>query len=90
MGPTLIITEGFGKIAIGGKNKCGKRVDNRGDGPYHPRARIRPGFGRLGVVKGLPPEARQVESEAKVRVVEVELPDGEKVIVPRTNVEVVG
>jgi hypothetical protein len=49
-----------------------------------------PGFGRLGVVKGLPPEARRVESEAKVRVVELEFPDGETMIVPRTNVEVIG
>lgn len=49
-----------------------------------------PGFGRLGVVKSLPPEARRVESEAKVRVVEIELPGGETMTVPRTNVEVIG
>jgi transcription elongation factor len=49
-----------------------------------------PGFGRLGVVKSLPPEAQRVESEAKVRVVELELPDGGTMIVPRTNVEVIG
>jgi hypothetical protein len=49
-----------------------------------------PGFGRLGTVKSLPPEAQRVESEAKVRVVELEFPGGETMLVPRTNVEVIG
>jgi len=48
-----------------------------------------PGFGRLGAVKSLPTEARQVESEAKVRVVEIQFPDGQTMIVPRANVEVI-
>jgi hypothetical protein len=48
-----------------------------------------PGFGRLGSVKSLPPEARRVESEAKVRVVELEFPEGDTMIVPRANVEAI-
>lgn len=48
-----------------------------------------PGFGRLGTVKRLPPGIEIVESEAKVRVVEIEFPDGETAIVPRANVEAI-
>ncbi len=130
--PTLIITEGFGEIAMAHGTHAllashkGLRASANGAtqiragvlrpeiiiplpeaaataaaGPETstPRgltigATVRiirePGFGRLGVVKGLPPEARRIESEAKVRVVELELPGGEAMIVPRTNVEVIG
>ncbi len=48
-----------------------------------------PDFGRLGVVKELPPGVEAVECESKVRVVVVEFPDGESVTVPRANVEVI-
>ena len=48
-----------------------------------------PGFGRLGTVKRLPPGIETVESEAKVRVVEIEFPDGETTTVPRANVEAI-
>jgi len=129
--PTLIITEGFGRIAMArgthellaahaGRRASANgatqiragvlrpeiiipstRAEDEGGGPAADAAaggltigapvRIirEPGFGRLGVVKTLPPEARQVESEAKVRVVELAFPDGETMIVPRTNVEVI-
>jgi len=46
-----------------------------------------PYFGRLGSVSALPSELQTVESETRVRVLEVALEDGEKVIVPRANVE---
>lgn len=128
--PTLIITEGFGQIAMAGRtyellaSNAGRRASANGAtqiraGVLRPEiiiphaatgARVssqaseaqgltigaavriirEPGFGRLGVVKSLPPEAQRVESEAKVRVVELELPDGGTMIVPRTNVEVIG
>ncbi len=131
--PTLIITEGFGDIAMARgthallASHAGRRASANGAtqiraGVQRPEIVIplaapaagaaegggagssnagltigapvriirEPGFGRLGVVKGLPPEARQVESEAKVRVVEIQLPGGETMIVPRTNVEVIG
>ena len=48
-----------------------------------------PYFGALGKVSRLPPELMQIETEAKVRVLEVELQNGEKVIVPRANVEMI-
>ena len=129
--PTLIITEGFGKIAMAERtykllaSHAGERVSANGatqiragvlrpeiiiplgkeaeggGGPESETAsglttgvQVRiirePGFGRLGMVKNLPPEPREVESGARVRVVEVEMPEGGMMIVPRTNVEVVG
>jgi len=48
-----------------------------------------PGFGRLGTVKSLPVAPRTVESEAKVRVVEVAFPDGGTAVVPRANIEAI-
>jgi hypothetical protein len=49
----------------------------------------RPYFGRIGRVRALPSELRQVESETKVRVLEVEF-DGDGVVtLPRANVEVI-
>ncbi len=48
-----------------------------------------PGFGRLGVVKRLPPGIEAVECETKVRVVEIEFSDGDIATVPRANVEAI-
>ena len=48
-----------------------------------------PGFGHLGRVVSLPTGVRAVESEAQVRVVEVEFPDGRVATVPRANVEAI-
>jgi hypothetical protein len=47
-----------------------------------------PYFGRLGTVAGLPPELQPIPSGAKVRVLEATL-DGERVTVPRANVEII-
>jgi hypothetical protein len=130
--PTLIITEGFGEIAMARgtydllASHAGHRASANGatqiragvlrpeiiiprsdgaatgltpDESHKPmgltvgclvRIIREPGFGRLGTVKSLPPEAQRVESEAKVRVVELEFPGGETMLVPRTNVEVIG
>jgi hypothetical protein len=38
---------------------------------------------------GLPVELAQVETEAKVRVLDVELEDKRKVTLPRANVEII-
>ncbi|MEO5989160.1 MAG: hypothetical protein ABIU54_01875 [Candidatus Eisenbacteria bacterium] len=47
-----------------------------------------PYFGRIGKVTSLPAELRMLDTEAHVRVLEVEFVDsGERVIVPRANVE---
>ena len=48
-----------------------------------------PYFGCLGRVVGLPVELQTVETESKVRVVEVELEDGRRVIVSRANIEII-
>jgi len=48
-----------------------------------------PFFGKIGLVAALPPELNVVDSEAKVRVLEVEFSDGKKFTVPRANVELI-
>lgn len=48
-----------------------------------------PYFGRLGEVTKLPPEPMRIESGAVVRVLEAKLADGETVVVPRANVEII-
>jgi hypothetical protein len=47
-----------------------------------------PYFGALGRVIALPPEPQEIETETKTRVLEAELVTGERVIVPRANVEI--
>ncbi len=47
-----------------------------------------PYFGALGRVTALPPEPQEIETETKTRVLEAELLSGEKVVVPRANVEI--
>ncbi len=65
-------------------------IEKTGMRPGDPIRIIRsPGFGRLGKVKSLPPELRRVESETKVRVLEVELEDGAVATLPRANVEAI-
>lgn len=49
-----------------------------------------PWFGQLGSVVGLPSALAPIASEARVRVVEVELADGRRVTAPRANVEILG
>lgn len=48
----------------------------------------KPYFGALGRVVGLPIELQKLQSESKVRVVDVEI-DGKIVTVPRANVEII-
>jgi hypothetical protein len=48
-----------------------------------------PYFGRLGKLKRMIPEPQVVQSETKVRVLEVEFEDGTTAIVPRANVEMI-
>jgi hypothetical protein len=48
-----------------------------------------PYFGALGEVVSLPVELQKIESESSVRVIEIELESGERVIVPRANVEII-
>ncbi len=48
-----------------------------------------PYFGALGVVSELPVQLQTIETESDVRVLEVELTDRRKVMVPRANVEII-
>ena len=48
-----------------------------------------PYFGRIGSVVSLPPELRELETGAKVRVLELELDNGETILLPRANVEII-
>jgi hypothetical protein len=48
-----------------------------------------PYFGTIGRVASLPVELETVETESKVRVVEIELEGEQRVIVPRANVEII-
>jgi hypothetical protein len=48
-----------------------------------------PGFGRIGLVRSLPPGAVQIETESRVRVAEIAFPDGTALTVPRANLEAI-
>ncbi len=48
-----------------------------------------PYFGKMGKVVALPPELKDIETESKVRVLEVELDTGERITLPRANVEII-
>lgn len=48
-----------------------------------------PFFGRIGKLAALPPDLTKIETEAKVRIMIVELPDGQRITVPRANVELI-
>ncbi|MBU1319952.1 MAG: hypothetical protein KKG33_05795 [candidate division Zixibacteria bacterium] len=48
-----------------------------------------PYFGQLGTVVDLQPELHQLESESKARILTVQFSEGNKVIVPRANVELI-
>jgi len=130
MGLTLILTEGFGKMAMAkktleflkkfeGKLTCINGATQIRAGVIRPEIIIpmeedsgdivedeelhleglRPGlpvrvigppyFGAIGHIVGLPVELQTVETESQVRVLEAELEDGRRVIVPRANVEMI-
>lgn len=68
-------------------------VSDRSQGAMNIGSPIRviraPYFGRLGRVTALPAELQVLETEAKVRVLEVEFADSSRAVVPRANVEMI-
>jgi hypothetical protein len=48
-----------------------------------------PHFGAIGTVVALPVELANIETEAHVRVLQVELEDKKKITLPRANVEII-
>lgn len=128
LGITLVITEGFGSIAMADrtfsllKTREGMKTSINGAtqiraGVVRPEILIplvsedlntdnessiglleigspvrvirEPHFGKLGHVAELPVELQQLETEAEVRVLQVEFDDGEIVTLPRANVEAI-
>ena len=128
LGITLVITEGFGSIAMAErtfallKARAGMKTSINGAtqiraGVVRPEIVIpfvsegedteadatvgllgigtsvrvirEPHFGKLGRVTELPIELQELETEAEVRVLQVEFENGEKTTLPRANVEVI-
>ena len=126
IGLTLIITEGFGEIAMADRtfsllaSLAGRQASVNGTtqiraGVLRPEivvpveaaaasggglvgqlaigAPVRiirdPYFGRLGEVAALPHEPAVLESQSKARVLEVKTHDGDRLTVPRANVELI-
>jgi hypothetical protein len=129
LGITLVVTEGFGEIAMAektfellkrheGKLACINGATQIRAGVIRPEVVIpkkasalpeeahkaeiggliigssvrvirQPHFGSLGSVTGLPAPLQVLESESKARVLEVKLADGQQVIIPRANVEMI-
>ena len=128
LGLTLIITEGFGKIAMSKiifnllKSLDGSMASINGAtqiraGVMRPEIIIaqeklqenvqikdlskgmslgtavriirQPYFGAIGYVSDLPIELKKIDTESFVRVLEVEMEDGNKIVIPRANVEII-
>ena len=132
IGITLVITEGFGKIAMAEQTftllKAREGMKTSINGATQIRAGVvrpeiviplvsdtieteeeekdgslegvleigslvriirEPYFGQLGRVTELPVELQSLETEAQVRVLRVELADGEQTTLPRANVEAI-
>ena len=63
-------------------------VDREGLSIGDPIRTIRaPYFGKTGVITGLPSELAAVESEIRVRVLEVQFENGQQAVIPRVNAE---
>lgn len=128
LGITLVITEGFGNIAMAKRTfellKIREGMKTSINGATQIRAGVvrpeilipfvsegvdsedddsvgileigspvriirEPHFGKLGHVAELPIELQKLETEAEVRVLQVEFEDGEKTTLPRANVETI-
>ncbi|MBM4054437.1 MAG: hypothetical protein FJ264_07170 [Planctomycetes bacterium] len=48
-----------------------------------------PYFGKIGKIKALPFSPQLIETEATVRILEVEFTDGTSAVIPRTNIEMI-
>ncbi|MDF0677337.1 MAG: hypothetical protein P0120_23820 [Nitrospira sp.] len=82
--PEIIIPRG--ETAVGMTTQSQREGISLGD----PVRIIRdPLFGRIGEVSALPSELTRISTESEVRVLEVRFSDGQKVVVPRTNIEVI-
>jgi transcription antitermination factor NusG len=77
-------------VPLKGKKVEQEKMESKGLEVGSPIRIIRePYFGAIGKVTTLPSELPQIETEARVRVLEVELRDGKRVTLPRANVEMI-
>ena len=86
MRPEIIISD-----PVGSESRIDEVAEARGGLEVgSPVRAIRvPYFGRIGRVSALPSALQEVESGARVRVLEVAFEDGARAIVPRANVEMI-
>jgi hypothetical protein len=77
------LTEAAGKDGVPDEHPLGLEVGSL------IRAIRQPYFGRLGKVTALPAALTELETEAKVRVLEVDFGNGPRVLLPRANVEMI-
>ena len=90
MRPEIIVTNSIPESANDSVNTANSDEEHIGMGVGdHVRLIRDPHFGEIVKVRSLPVELTVVESETKVRVVEIELKDGKTLIVPRANVETI-
>ncbi|MEZ6067749.1 MAG: hypothetical protein R3B90_19025 [Planctomycetaceae bacterium] len=72
---------------------AGEATVSAGGGVLATGAKVRiirdPWFGAIGTVAEMPAEPQRLDSGSKARVLVVERGDGERVTVPRANVELV-
>ena len=80
--PEVIVPKKFEKEILEEEN-IGLRIGTR------VRIIRTPFFGKLGTVTGLPIQLTKIDTEAKVRVLEVQLDQGGNVTIPRANVETI-
>lgn len=78
------------KAAGSGQIPDDQNKERAGLSPGDPVRIIRePYFGLIGKIASLPHELKVIDTESRVRVLEVELPDGRLVTIPRANVEII-
>ncbi|MFQ5956755.1 MAG: hypothetical protein ACE5KK_03160 [Candidatus Brocadiales bacterium] len=85
--PEIIIPLG-GEADIGGVSEGEEVEGGMGVGDMV-RIIREPYFGKIGKVKSLPVQPQAIETETKVRVVEIRFPDDSTVVIPRANVEAI-
>lgn len=75
------------------QNTSGERIDKQTDRGMEIGDAVRvirvPYFGKIGRIRALPFSPQTIETEATVRILDIEFPDGSTAIVPRTNVEMI-
>ncbi|MEE9488082.1 MAG: hypothetical protein V3W00_05175, partial [Candidatus Brocadiales bacterium] len=91
--PEIIIPHVDVAVAGAGAEPSGESPETETESGMEPGDMVRiirePYFGVIGRVEGLPVQPQEIETETKVRVVEIRLPDDSVVVVPRANVEMI-